>query len=77
MLQNVFKLNFENKRHLYLTACLVFCLFTVNAFFFSSYVVTYTYAYFHPNGVQNGHITSLKIDHIFLENTFFEALFPT
>ena len=37
----------------------------------------HTHAYSHPNGDQNEHITSLKIDHIFLENIFFEALFPT
>ena len=35
------------------------------------------YAYPHPNGVQNGSIASLKIDHIFPWSTFLEASFPT
>ena len=44
---------------------------------FSVLMLWHTHAYSHPNGDQNEHITSLKIDHIFLENIYFEALFPT
>ena len=40
---------------------------------FSILKAWHTYAYFHPNEIRNGRITSLKTVHIFLKNIIFEA----
>ena len=53
----------------------IFSLFNVNALL-SVLKSRHSYAYSHPNGIQNGRITSWKTDHIFLQSTFLEAAFP-